>query len=909
MNPDRWQAVGDLFEQALEMPAPDRTGWVRQASQGDEELHREVRSLLASHEQAAGGFFQDKVRTAVVAFHATSLGEQVHAGPYRLVRELGRGGMGTVYLAERDDDEYRSQVAVKVVRPGMDTDFILARFRRERQTLARLQHPNIARLLDGGTAENGLPYIVMEYIDGPRLNEWVGTRNLGIEERLGLFLKVCSAVDYAHRNFVVHRDLKPGNILVNSYGVPKLLDFGICKLLQADALASGETVEAPMTPDYASPEQVNGDPVTPLSDVYSLGIVLYELLTGALPRRFEKTGAYGVTVSQAPIRRPGSIDRRLCGDLDTIILHALETEPDRRYQSVAELAADLRRHLAHVPVSARPQTLGYRAGKFVRRNRGAVASGAVVLLALAAGLAVSLYEVHVARLRLDQVRALADRLVVDVHDAVRDLPGATRARQLIVQTGLEYLDSVAGAARGNAAAERGLAAAYRKLGDAQGYVVASNLGNTAAALASYRKAMTLLNDAVRAAPDDLASHTERLIVFERQGSVQAGTGQLRDAVRTFEDGLRTAAQFSPSGPDVRDWKSALASLHLQASEARRNMSDNDGALHDAAESLRLYQEAAAAGESPELTHSLASAYQAVGMMESRLNRLPEALGHARQGAAAMEKLVDANPGNDAWRRDLMLAYGHVADALGSTTLASLGDTAGALEYYRKAAGIGRAIYTREPDNFRAVTDYGIALSRVASTLPEGSQERLEAARQSLGVLEAAARINPGNVGVDLYRAIVNQTIGTALVRRGDLAGAVQAFTEGGLQAERGMKLGQTASLVVFISGNRQRAALAVTIGDRAEALRHANAALNAGQKPGTSPRLTTPRALAVMGFTYAALANSKLREAGDLVEANSWLEKSLEAWRAAQSDPIFNELHRREMREVESALATLGKKP
>src|SRR4029079_19190416 len=198
------------------------------------------------------------------------------------IRELGRGGMGAVFLAERDDEEYRAKVAIKLVRSGMDTAFILARFRRERQTLARLQHPNISRLLDGGSTDDGLPYIVMEYIDGPWITSYTTQQKLDIEARVRLFQDVCSAVDYAHRNFIVHRDLKPANILVDGAGVPKLVDFGICKLL-VESVTGDDTVGPPMTPNYASPEQFRGEAATTSSDIYSLGVVLYELLTGACP--------------------------------------------------------------------------------------------------------------------------------------------------------------------------------------------------------------------------------------------------------------------------------------------------------------------------------------------------------------------------------------------------------------------------------------------------------------------------------------------------------------------------------------------------------------------------------------------------------------------------------------------------
>ena len=289
MTPEQWRKVGELFHQAFDVPEGRRISWAQEISP-DVEVGRELLSLL-ENDRAAAGLVERKVKSAVVSmFDGPTARQHQPVGPYKLLRELGRGGMGTVYLAERDDQQYQTKVAIKLVRPGMDTDFILHRFRRERQILAQLQHPNIARLLDGGTTEDGRPYIVMEYISGVPITEYASTRAPAITERLQLFLDVCSAVEYAHQHFVVHRDIKPGNILISDSGVAKLLDFGICKLLHNE-IPAAETASGTLrmlTPDYASPEQVRGEPITIASDIYSLAAVLYELLTGFKPHRIEK---------------------------------------------------------------------------------------------------------------------------------------------------------------------------------------------------------------------------------------------------------------------------------------------------------------------------------------------------------------------------------------------------------------------------------------------------------------------------------------------------------------------------------------------------------------------------------------------------------------------------------------------
>ena len=439
MTPERWRAVGEIFDGALSVAASERQVWLERASQGDSELRREVASLLASHDAAPRGFVQERIKNVLASFNEANMDPQhTIVGHYRLVRELGRGGMGTVFLAERNDDEYHAQVAIKLVRPGMDTEFILTRFRRERQTLARLQHPNIARLLDGGTTAKGVPYIVMEYIDGPSLTKYAKQRILSVPDRLHLFRAICAAVDYAHRNFVVHRDVKPGNILVGPDGVPKLLDFGVCKLLRDDS--AHDSVRTPLTPAYASPEQVHGGPVTPLSDIYSLGVILYELLAGILPYRRENPSspatshAFGTAPIMLPSVAAAAKDRtrarQLSGDLDHIVMRALERDPAHRYQWAAQMADDLDRYFANEPIHARSQSRSYVASKFIQRNKGKVSALLAVILAFVIGLSISLRETRLADARVQQIQTQANVSSPSTsHDASLDVYRAVIKQQ------------------------------------------------------------------------------------------------------------------------------------------------------------------------------------------------------------------------------------------------------------------------------------------------------------------------------------------------------------------------------------------------------------------------------------------------------------------------------------------------
>jgi eukaryotic-like serine/threonine-protein kinase len=912
MTPQRWQAIGELFDEALAVPTVERTALIDRVCGNDDVVRREVRSLLASHD-AAGGFVQKRIDAALASFHQTTdIPTLARVGPYRLVRELGRGGMGTVFLAERDDDQYQAKVAIKLVRPGMDTEFILARFRRERVTLARLQHPNICHLFDGGTTNDGLPYIVMEFIDGPWITTYAAQHKLSIEARLRLFLQICSAVDYAHRNFVIHRDLKPGNILVAAGGAPKLLDFGICRLL----VEPSDTVAAPLTPNYASPEQVQGEAATVLSDIYSLGAVLYELLTGTAPRRFDNQSPLKIQEAlDKRIVRPSAVvtdarlSRQLAGDLDNILMRALDAEPARRYESAAQLASDLRRHLRHVPIRARPHTLGYRAMSFVRRNRGATAAVAAVIVTLIAGLAVSMYQARLADARLDQVRTLASKLVFDVHDAVRDLPGSTEARRMIVQTGLHYLDDLAAASRHDPRAETELARAYRRLGDVQGNVEAANLGDLPGALAQYQKALPLLDDAIRQNSKDVDARTEQLVVNNRIARLQIETGKLRDALQTFQDAIARAAVAQASNqPELR---LALADAYLGASNAQRSLGDDRGAVKAATEGLRLYREAAAAsGSSPAVMRELAAAQAELGMGQMRLGQLALALDRFREGTATLETLVASDPRNVNLNRALMLAYGHIADVLGNPDMNSLGDREGALRAYRQAADVGKRLYEADRSDQRAASDYGIVLSRVETAMDDHDPEKLSVQRESLRVLDEAARISPKNLTLQIYRALVHLHLGETLSANRQLDEARLAYLESAAISEPYLARGHASLFVMFMRANLRLALNASGLARRADALKFAERAFRTSEKPPTDAPSTRarPRGLSAMGLTYAALLNSPVRDPGDREHAVSWLRQAADAWHAAQSDPAFAAPHRREMREVEDALARLERR-
>ena len=422
MEPERWQQVKAALGDAMALTGEARTAYLERLGQGDPELGAELESLLQADQDAGSAFLEDP---AAAVLEAPSPSPYVgrRLGPYRLVEEIGAGGMGEVYRAVRVDEEYERAVAIKLVRAGADAQFVGARLRAERQILAAFQHPNIARLFDGGTTEEGIPYLVMELIEGEPVTDYCDRHQLDLERRLQLFLIVCSAVQYAHQHAVIHRDLKPSNILVTADGTPKLLDFGIAKMLEPGAIPvrSDLTTNAMrlLTPDYASPEQLKGAPVTAASDVYSLGVILYELLTGLKPHagRSRILQDAPKATEPAPTRpslvvrgreaaslarqdSPQRLSHRLRGDLDKIVLMGLRQEPERRYATVDRLAEDIRRHLGHLPVAARKPTLRYRTSMFVRRHKVGVAATALTALALVSGIVMTARATFIARAAL-----------------------------------------------------------------------------------------------------------------------------------------------------------------------------------------------------------------------------------------------------------------------------------------------------------------------------------------------------------------------------------------------------------------------------------------------------------------------------------------------------------------------------
>lgn len=573
MPNERFEHVQTVFNDALALPVAEREIFLHAQCGADRELLAEVQSLLVAFEKEnAASLRRQQAQDVRLA--------RRRLGPYEIESLLGRGGMGAVYLAHRADGQYEKKVAVKLIDLPLATDVFFERFKLERQILAGLDHPNIARMLDGGVSEDGTLYLVMTYVQGVPLDQYCRSRALSVGQRIRLFLEVCKAVQFAHQNLVVHRDLKPDNILVGDDGVPHLLDFGTAKLLSPDLSAEtrGLTREGflSFTPEYASPEQVMGRAITTASDTYSLGVLLYLLLTRHLPyilSDFTTDEMIRVICEERPAP-PDSADGAFPNDdLEAILSKALRKEPEARYNIVDQLAADLHAYLENRPVEARKGTLRYKAQKFIRRNRVGVAAAAVILLSLLGGVAGILWQAHKAQLaqhqaeaRSGQLRELSGSLLSELDDAIKQLPGSTGAQQLLVTRVLEQLDRMAQDTRGDKQTELDLVEAYTALANLQDNPYDQNIGDEAGALKSLDKALAIAEPLAGANPHDAAVLLALARAQDARGEILSNVDQ-NDA----------AAASLHSSVDTYDKLLALpgakAELFLEASNVSTTLGD------------------------------------------------------------------------------------------------------------------------------------------------------------------------------------------------------------------------------------------------------------------------------------------------------------------------------------------------
>jgi serine/threonine protein kinase len=526
LNPERWREVSPYLDQVLSLSEDERTAWMESLRIEHPSLADLVLELLQEHRTLAKAQFLE--HSPIEAGREPSLAGQV-IGAYKLISPIGQGGMGSVWLAERNDGRFERRVAVKFLHFSVAAQGGIERFKQEGKILAQLSHPHIAELIDAGVTASGEPYLVLENIEGEQIDEYCDRHKLDLNARIKLFLDVLDAVAHAHANLIVHRDIKPSNVLVRSDGLVKLLDFGIAKLLAADATSTAATAltlqgGGSLTPLYAAPEQITGGAITTATDVYALGVLLYILLTGGHPagmgshsaaqlvkaiietdppRTSQAIASMNTEVAEMRGATIEKLRRQLRQDLDTITAKALKKDPQQRYSSATAFADDLQRYLKHIPISARPDTFTYRAAKFLRRNRATVAlvtiAIALVIGSLSTGLLIANRQRQAAERRFDQVRQLANKFIALDND-IRGLPGSTKVRMQIVSDSLQYLTSLGNDLHGDHDLALEVAYAYVRVAHVQGDPTSPNLGQFSEAEASLGKAENFVDSVLRGDP-------------------------------------------------------------------------------------------------------------------------------------------------------------------------------------------------------------------------------------------------------------------------------------------------------------------------------------------------------------------------------------------------------------------------
>ncbi|MFZ3341717.1 MAG: protein kinase [Terriglobales bacterium] len=724
-----------IFNEAMEASADDRSALIESRCHRDAALMAEVRSLLkasAEEELATCSRLEELAtcsRLAEGGRNSPNLPVQTRIGPYEIERLLGRGGMGAVYLAHRADGQFEQQVAIKLIDLPLASGFFRERFRQERQILAGLQHPLIARLLDGGVTGSGDLYLAMEYVDGTPIHRFCDENNFTAQQRLALFKSVCDAVQFAHQNLVVHRDLKPDNILIAPDGTPRLLDFGTAKLLSpsVDGTRSEFTRQGyqSFTPQYASPEQVLGNAITTASDTYSLGVLLYLLLTRGFPYELKEvtTAEMIRVICHEPPRKPGATigsDKRIDPDLEAIVLKALRKEPQERYLTAEQLASDVQAYLDARPVIARRGTLQYRASKFVRRNWIALAAVAILAITLTAGIAGVVWQARVANLergkaeaRSADLRQLSTSLLSELDEAIKQLPGSTGAQKLLVTRVLEHLDRMAKDTKGGRLTQLDLVDAYTRLGNIQGNGYEQNLGNRPDALASIGKAIAIGEGLVASRPRDQQALRALAAAQASRGEILSETTDIAGAVTS----LQTAAQTYDRLIVLRDVKPAVFTEASTVNSTLGDVLGQDTGFADLAAALTAYRksldlDARALALDPNFMRArrgLANMQMKIGNAELDIDPA-QALTDFRLALQRFDALPESEKSNLLTVRLRGITVRKVA-----TALSELGEYSQASAFFEEAINIHQRLVDADPKDIRNLGDLRRALEAEADS--------------------------------------------------------------------------------------------------------------------------------------------------------------------------------------------------
>ena len=922
MTPERWSQIQRELDVVVTLDPVERTAYLDELGASDPSLREEVESLLAQESDTS--FLKT---SAMDSLREPNPGRDPmigrRLGPYQVTELLGVGGMGEVYRAFRADDQYKKQVAVKLVRASHNSSQVLSRFKNERQILASLDHPNIARLLDAGTTQEGIPYLVMELIEGQAIDDYCDQRRLDVTERLALFISVCSAVTYAHSRLIVHRDLKPGNILVTEEGVPKLLDFGIAKILDPGAFGDGLeatlTILRVLTPGYASPEQVRGETISTSSDVYSLGVVLYELLTGHHPYRLASNTADAISraVLEVEPERPSSVVRRndafagterveitpaararlregapdklrkrLSGDLDNISLKALRKEPERRYASVEQFAEDIRRHLDNLPVIARRDTIRYRTAKFVTRHKVGVVAALLMTVTLLAGLAITIREAQIARQRFNDVRELANSLIFDVHDSIKDLPGSTPARKLIVDRALKYLNRLAQSSRGDLSLQRELAAAYARVGLVQGHYLQNSLGDTKGSLDSYQKALNIRKEVAAHSGDwndRLALAESHRLVANQQWALGAYPGALENTAVA----IAIAEALNRAHPKTFEILNELGYEYELAGNIHGN--DYSGGIGDPAKAREYFRKSTdideilltIAPDDPATLHAYAIGLNHIaGSLDAED---PSALQYYNKELEIDQRLWKRSP-EPRYARGVALAYSHIGQVYDYQ-----GDPVRSAESFEKGLEVSLEIVRADPQNAYYQQGLAIAYSNTAHSLSETSHpaQSFDYAEKGLKIIRDLVAAAPENRQQQGYLAAVLATNGSTLIHLNKPDTALKQLAEARtiFESLRGSDPIEPGGMPTTCLEKMGEAA--TRAGNPALAAQYFNEVLKLVE-PVTQTKGVDPNVPYLAADSYSGLGDLALQKArhshnatqqrDNWIQARSWYRKSLDTW-------------------------------
>ena len=698
MLPEKWEKIKAIFNETVELP-PDEWDFVFKSANGaDAEILAEVRKLLDAERR---NNFENPVAEIAHLWQTDEaedfIGRQIRC--YKITGEIGRGGMGIVFEARREGEDFLQIVALKLLKRGMDSDEMLRRFRSERQILASLEHPHIARLLDGGITEDNLQFFAMEFVAGQPIDEYCDKKNLTVNQRLRLFLQICQAVSFAHSRLVVHRDLKPNNIFVTADGTVKLLDFGIAKIISPENDYKTQTVTSlgMMTPQYASPEQIKGEIVSTASDIYSLGLILYELLTGISAYNFpnQRPDEIAKIICENEPPRPSSVvssqwsvirnttnseqrttnkitqnPKSLRGDLDNIILKALRKEPARRYASVEQFAGDISRHLEGLPVIACPDTFSYRAEKFIKRNRGAVASAALIFIILLIGITATFWqyqraerERQTAEKRFDQVRKLANNIIYKYHDGIAELPGSIKVRETLITDVLNYLDELNQDVSDNTDLQIEIADTFSRIAKLQFSMYSNNVGKLEESVRSYEKTQLL---------------REKLLDKDK------------------------------NNPQMM---TALADTYVSIADEEYIINDENSAKINYEKAKSLYKKVLELKDTNPIRLKLANVL--IRQFSSLDNNPALGIENFRKVIELTERILQKDPENKDAQFTLSLAHEYLGKVLGHPEMSEIGDLKQAEAELSESLSIRQKLLSFEPTNTRLINSYIIALTSLS----------------------------------------------------------------------------------------------------------------------------------------------------------------------------------------------------